>query len=261
MSDSRREEIVTIVVNKGFVSLGHLAASLEVSESTVRRDLTLLDEDGRLRRTRGGAVYVADEPLMRYSRRESAFVSEKEAIGKAAAALVENDETILIDGGTTTYHFARELVGKPLQIVTNSLPIANLFANSTDTEIILLGGYVYPRLQVSVGPTTIEALKTIHVSKAIMGIAGVSDGELFNANMLLVETDRQVMRAAERVILVADHSKFGRKALCHVGPIDQVDTIVTDSGIENSQREELERRGVDLVVAESTADADAAVPS
>ncbi len=126
-SETRRERLRDLVQSRGFASLGELAESLEVSESTIRRDLEQLERDGVVRRTHGGAFWTGEPDTMRIfeTRRDDSWPA-KAAIGAMAAALVEDHDTILLDGGSTTYELARHLVGRPLQVVTNSLPVAHL---------------------------------------------------------------------------------------------------------------------------------------
>src|SRR6185369_8251397 len=127
-----------IIEKEGFVSLNRLADHVGASESTVRRDLEYLETIGQIRRTRGGAAYVG-ESLTPLDERITQALPQKQAVGKAAAALVQPGEAVLLDGGTTTLEVARHFVGKSLQVVTNSLPIANLLANQPGIELIVLG--------------------------------------------------------------------------------------------------------------------------
>src|SRR4051812_37064326 len=144
--DERRSRLLELVRLRGFASLPELAEELAVSESTVRRDLDFLEETGAAKRTHGGVFYTGAAPQMPlYEERQPAQWDLKRAIAKRAAELIESGDTLLLDGGTTTYEVARLLVGRPLQIVTNSLPVANLLASHTAADLVLLGGYVYPR--------------------------------------------------------------------------------------------------------------------
>ena len=123
---------------------------------------------------------------------------------------------MLLDGGSTTYELAQLLVGRPLQVVTNSLPVANLFASSANTDLVLVGGYVYPRTGVSLGPYANEMLAELNVRQTVLSVAGINERGYYNSNLLLVETERAMMRAADEVIVVADSTKFGRQSLAHL---------------------------------------------
>ncbi len=245
ITDERRDKILRIAEESGFVSLQRLVAEVGASESTVRRDLEFLDAQGHLHRTRGGAAYSGDS-LADFDVRQNKASLEKRMIAQRTAELILPGETVLLDGGTTTLEVARHLHGKPLQVVTNSLPIASLLMNVNEVELIFIGGYVYPKTGVALGDQAVAALKNINVSRLVMSAGGVTADGLFNSNALLVETERQMIAAAERVTLVADSGKFGQRALSHLCPLESVHEIVTDDGLSEEWYETLARLGIQL---------------
>jgi DeoR/GlpR family transcriptional regulator of sugar metabolism len=252
--EERRQRVLDLVSRKGFVALAELARATKSSESTVRRDLDYWDEQGRLKRTHGGAIFVGEgSALPALDDRSGQQVEEKRAIARAATSRIRDGEAILLDGGTTTLEVARLLVGRPLQIVTNSLPIANLFASSRDTDLIFLGGYVYPRTGVALGPLTVRMMEDVHVHQTILSVGGITAKGLFNSNLLLAETERQMMRCADEVVVVADHTKVGRQALAFLCELSEVDTVVIDRELPPQQRELFEQAGARLLVANSAA--------
>src|ERR1700719_719117 len=201
-----------MVRSRGFASLPELADQLKVSESTIRRDLDYLEDVGSAKRTHGGVFYTGSSPkLPHFDERQPAQWDKKRLIARRAAELIENGDTLLLDGGTTAYEVARLLVGRPLQVVTNSLPVANLFASSANTDLVLLGGYVYPRTGVSLGPYANEMVDRLNVRKTVVSVAAINLRGFYNSNLLLVETERAMMQAAEEVIVVADSTKFGHQ--------------------------------------------------
>ncbi len=248
ITDERRSKILQIAEESGFVSLQQLVAEVGASESTIRRDLEYLDTQGHLHRTRGGAAY-AGESLMDFDARQNQASREKQLIAQRTERIPAG-ETVLLDGGTTTLEVARFLNGKPLQVVTNSLPIASLLMNQPEIELIFVGGYVYPKTGVALGDQAIEALKKINVSRLVMSTGGVTSEGLFNSNALLVETERQMIASAERVTLAADSTKFGQRALSHLCPLSAVHEIVTDDGISDEWRQTLLAGGIELEVVE-----------
>ena len=154
--ETRRRRLLELISRQGFATLDELVQTLGVSESTVRRDLEALDLAGSVKRTHGGAVYSGEVRSMpAFDDRTQTAIAEKRAIGRAAAALLEDGDSVLLDGGTTTLEVARALLGRRVQVVTNSLPIAQLLASSQQTDLILIGGYVYPRTGVAMGPLAI----------------------------------------------------------------------------------------------------------
>jgi DeoR/GlpR family transcriptional regulator of sugar metabolism len=144
---------------------------------------------------------------------------------------------------------ARLLVGRRLQIVTNSLPVANLFAANKNHDLVLVGGYVYPRTGVMLGPYAIEMLEKVNVRRTIMSVAGIKERGFFNSNLLLVEAEQAMMRAAEEVIVVADSSKFGHQSLSHLCPLGDVQHAVVDSEITDEWKQKLTGAGVQIHVA------------
>jgi len=242
--------VLDLVGRRGFVALTDLAQAIEVSESTIRRDLDHLHQQGVLKRTHGGAIYLGDGlTLPALEERTGSQVEEKRAIGRAAASLIRDGDAILLDGGTTTLEVARRLVGRPIQIVTNSLPIANLFASSHETDLVILGGYVYPKTGVALGPLTVQMMENIHVQKAILSVGGITAKGLFNSNLLLVETEQQMMQCADEVVVVADHTKIGRQALAFLCELPAIDTIVIDTALTPGQQEIIDRAGVRFIKA------------
>ncbi len=247
--DQRRDEILQAIEQQGFVSLQELVTRLGASESTVRRDLEYLDGIGQIRRTRGGAAYTG-ESITPFEERFQRASREKQTIAKVVADLIQPGETILLDGGTTTLEVARELVGKALQVVTNSLPIANLLAQQPNIELILIGGYVYPKTGVALGPLAESALREVHVPRVIMGTGGITEKGLFNSNTLLVQCERMMLEAAKEVWVVADSSKFGKSALAHLCELSKVTRMIVDAGLSDSWREIIRGVGIELTIAE-----------
>lgn len=246
--DQRRQEILNIVENAGFVSLQLLSERAAVSESTVRRDLEYLEGIGQIRRTRGGAAYVGDS-IATLDERSSRALPQKRAVGRVAAGLVSSGETVLLDGGTTTLEVARNLAGKSLQVVTNSLPVANLLANHSQVELITIGGYVYPKSGVALGPLAMAMLAQVHVRQLFMSVGGITAKGLFNSNTLLADTERCMLAAAEEVVVVTDSTKLGHSALAHLCPLDRVHRMVVDDGITDEWKRILESAGIALTIA------------
>lgn len=245
--DERRSKILRIAEESGFVSLQRLIAEVGASESTIRRDLEFLDAAGLIQRTRGGASFLGDSHSD-FDARKSRASKEKQQIARRTAELISPGETVLLDGGTTTLEVARHLTGKSLQVLTNSLPIASLLMNRAEVELIFIGGYVYPKTGVALGEQSVEALRRMHATRLVMSTGGITSEGLFNSNALLVETERQMIRAADRVTLVADSSKFGQRALSHLCALDDVDEIVTDEGVSGEWRTAMEAAGLRLEV-------------
>ncbi len=250
LAETRRRLLLDLISRQGFATLDELVKSLGVSESTVRRNLEALDLTGSVKRTHGGAVYSGEvRALPALEDRATTAAAEKQAIGRATAALVEDGDTVLLDGGTTTLEVARALVGRPIQVVTNSLPIAQLLASSAPIDLILIGGYVYPRTGVALGPLAIATMQGIRVRRAILGAGGIVAEGIYNSNLLLVESERRMMACGQETVIVADHTKFGRLALARLCGLDQVQHLVVDPGLPDAYREILGDAGVAIHLA------------
>lgn len=249
-AEQRRGRLLEMVRQHGFASLPDLADALSVSESTVRRDLDSLEQNGAAKRTHGGAFYTGPSPkLPHFDFRQQAEWDKKKAIARRAAELVEDGETLLLDGGSTTYELARLLVTRPLQVVTTSLPVANLFMTSVTADLVLVGGYVHSRTGVVVGPYAEQMLDSLNVRKAFLSVAAVSPRGCFNSNLLLVETERAMMRVADEVIVLADSTKFGHQSLAHLCDLSAVGHMVVDDCLSQQWLERLDAAGVDVTIA------------
>ena len=261
-AEERRHRIEEYLQKVEFASLNELSQHVEVSASTVRRDLSVLEGGGGLKRTHGGARIVnpkTDEFI--FSARDTHQLAEKEAIGRTCAELIHPDQSIIIDAGTTCYHVARHLGDKPLQIVTDSLPVANLFAAAPRVELVLSGGVIYPRLGVLVGPLAVEAFsKKIHADVAIMSAGGITADSLTNSHGLLIDIQLAMIRAAHKVIFCLDHTKFRRQSVLPLCGVDCIDTIVTDDQAPDDMVQQLREKGIEVIIAPANQSGDGAKP-
>ena len=249
LPETRRRRLRELISRRGYATLEELIRELNVSESTVRRDLEALDLSGAVKRTHGGAIYSGESrgpALPPFDERTHTAMAEKRAIGEATAALIEDGDTVLLDGGTTTLEVARALLAREIhvQVVTNSLPIAQLVAAGAGVDLILIGGYVYPRTGVALGPLAIAMMQGIRVQKVVMGAGGIVADGVYNSNLLLVETERRMMACGQEVVIAADHTKFGRPALARLCGLDEVTRVVCDAQTPEDQRAMLEAAGV-----------------
>ena len=159
---------------------------------------------------------------------------------------------MLLDGGSTTYELARLLIDRSVQVVTNSLPVANLFTASNNSDLVFIGGYVHLRSGVTLGPYANEMLATLNVRSVILSVAGINDRGYFNSNLLLVETERAMLEAADQSIVLADSTKFGRQSLALLCELGAVDKLVVDNEITEDWRSKIIAAGVQLLVAGPT---------
>jgi DeoR/GlpR family transcriptional regulator of sugar metabolism len=249
-AEERQHRLEAYLQKVEFASLDELAQHVGVSSSTVRRDLTILEERGSVRRTHGGARLLnprSDE--FTFSARDTHQLDEKESMGRLCAGLIRPRQSVIIDAGTTCHHVARYLEGQTLQIVTNSLPVANLFAASQRIEVVLSGGVIYPRLGVLVGPLAVETFKKTHADVAIMSAGGITLEGITNSHALLIDIQRAMIDAASKVIFCLDHTKFGRQSVAHLCELDRIDAIVTDGAAPAELVKALRGKGVEVLIA------------
>ncbi len=254
-SEERRARLEAYLLKAEFASLEELAQHTGVSVSTVRRDLSVLEEGGLVRRTHGGARSLqqpkSDEFVFHV--RDTHQVDEKDAIGEACAALIAPGQNVILDSGTTCFHVARRLDGKVAQIITNSLPVANLFSASNRHEVQLSGGVIYPRLGVLVGPHAVDTFARMHADVAILSASGIADDGIYNSHALIVDIQRAMMAGAARVIFCLDHTKFGRRSTFFLTDFSAVDVVVTDARAPGELVTGLRARGIEVVVAPGSA--------
>ncbi|MCL4487742.1 MAG: DeoR/GlpR family DNA-binding transcription regulator [Chloroflexi bacterium] len=242
------------------VYVKRLAKEFDVSDSSIRLDLAELESRGLLRRTHGGAILQAAsngnsvKSISSLHVRAQENQAEKDAIGGIAASLIDDGDTIMIDGGSTTQSVAKHLVGKHnLTIITNSISLLpDLFA-IPDAVIYVVGGMVYRENEVLVGDISNENTGYFHPSKAVLGIDGVSpEFGLTAANTsvpAVAAIKKKMIASSHRLIIVADHTKLGRVCLMPVAPIDKMDFLVTDSGAPPEIVEAIHARGPVVKIA------------
>jgi len=249
-ADERKHRLEAYLHQVEFASLEDLAKHVGSSASTVRRDLTVLEAAGNLKRTHGGARIIAPKSdEFTFSARDTHQLEEKEAIGRACAELIRPNQSVIIDAGTTAFHVAKFLEDKSPQIVTNSLPVANLYSAAGRVELVLSGGVIYPRLGVLVGPLAVEAFSKLHADVAVMSAGGITLEGITNSHSLLIDIQLAMMRAAHRVIFCLDHTKFGRRSVSPLCDLAQVHAIVTDTNAPKALLDQFRAKGIEVVVA------------
>lgn len=240
----RHQHLLTTLRQRKAAQLDDLARELAVSPSTVRRDLDELERRGLVERTHGGAILREPSPAIRsgdiaLNSRMGEQVAEKEAIGAVAAAMVTPHMTVMLDGGTTVIYAARQITARPIQVVTNSLAIGHLFADDDQAEVMLVGGNLYPRTGVCVGPMATGSLADLHADLCLFSLAGIFENEGYNINLPMAQVEQVMLQQATRSVILMDASKFGRKSLVRVCSLDEVDQIVTDGNIDQTWSQRL----------------------
>ncbi|MGE5581716.1 MAG: DeoR/GlpR family DNA-binding transcription regulator [Bacillota bacterium] len=244
----RRKRILEYIQENRSAKIEELALILDVSEATVRRDLAVLDAEGLVNRTHGGAVLpeVSTAFELLYPEKRMLFPDEKRQIGIKAASMVADGETLILDSGSTTYEIAKNLTGhKNLTIITYDLFIASNISYDPSTTVIVTGGVRREGFNIVIGPLAEDFLRQVRVNKAFLGVDAVNvNYGVTNATFIEVSIKRLIIESASEVILAADHSKFGKVALAKVCDLNRIHHIITDSGIDEAILQELQRSGI-----------------
>lgn len=251
LAAERRSHITGLVRTQGAVRVNELVETLGVSDMTVRRDLDLLAAQGAVTKVHGGAVSTqprrTGEPG--FGAKSEQMEEEKSAIARAAAKLVEPGMSVVLSAGTTTWHLARLLKDVPnLTVVTNSPRISDVFHAELrlDRTVILTGG-IRTRSEALVGPTAVAALKSMHTDLAFIGAHGVSvEAGLTTPNYLEADTNQALMAAARERVVLADHSKWGVVGVMTFAHLNEIDTFITDVGLDHDAEERLHEAGVSV---------------
>lgn len=249
-SEERRLKIEAFLQEAEFASLEELAKHVGRSVSTVRRDVAELERAGKARRTHGGArtLQPKTEEFV-FNVRDTRQVDEKEAIGAACAAMIQPGQIVIIDSGTTCFHVANHLDENVAQVITNSLPVANLFSGLRRQEVVVSGGIIYPRLGVLVGPHAVETFSRMHADVAVLSGSGICEEGIYNSHALLVDIQRAMMAGAAKVIFCLDHTKFDRRSTFFLSDFSRVATVVTDAGAPEPLLATLRAKGIQVVIA------------
>ena len=249
----RREKILKLIAENGKVYVHELSDLFTVSEVTIRNDLDQLEKKNHLIRARGGALKLEKQVSLDFnlSEKHRLHSAEKLRIGKKAASLINDSETIILDSGTTTAEISKNLTNiKNISVITNAINIVNILVQYPSINVIMPGGYLRQNSLSLVGPFAAKNLKTLYVDKAFIGVDGFdADLGAYTPNIEEAYLNEIMISIAKEVILVADSSKFGRKSLTFICPVSSINTIVTDDGLSETNRKKLEDSGVRVIIA------------
>lgn len=251
-AEERQQEIVRLARSNGRVDVATLAGTLQVTTETIRRDLTVLERAGVLRRVHGGAIpaeRLGFEPAL--ATRDSVLIREKERIAAMALAEVPSEGSIILDAGSTTARLAEALpTDRELTVVVNSPVIATLLGSRPNLNVLLLGGRLRARTLATVEDWALRALADLYVDVAFLGTNGCSVRRgLTTPDPAEASVKRAMIAAARRTVLLADHTKLGNDHFARFGSLTDLDLIITDSGVEDGFAVELESAGVRVVQA------------
>jgi DeoR/GlpR family transcriptional regulator of sugar metabolism len=248
----RQKQILSMLTRQGRLSVAEVVERFSISEATARRDLGLLASQGKAQRVHGGVVALDQAPPeLPILERTTEETDEKARIGRVAAELIGERETVFIGSGTTALEAARHLRGrKSLTVITNSLPVLNMLAGEREIEVIALGGMLRDSELSFIGHITEQALAEIRADKVIMGTRGLSlEHGLTNDYLQETLTDRAILKIGREIIIVADHTKINRVSTALLAPLKSVHTLVTDAGADTKFIQALKKQDITVIVA------------
>jgi DeoR/GlpR family transcriptional regulator of sugar metabolism len=248
--NERQAKITELVKGDNIINVRDLAGLFGVSQMTIRRDLDSLQKKGLIIRTHGGGISAGKLRFLQEGFPDYSVFSLKSAIGKAAAGLVSGGQTIAVDSGTTALEAAMHLPqGADITVATTSLCVAQALYGS-DINVLLLGGFLRKNFPGTYGPITEQMLKQFHVDILFIGCDGaISDEGFYTADMHVADLEKVMVSIADKVVVVTESSKFGRRAFSRYATPGQVHAVVTDAGLTTEDRRNLEAAGISVITA------------
>ena len=252
-SEERQARILHLTRHHGFVAIEDLAQRFSVTTQTIRRDINQLCEQALLRRYHGGAGLASSVENLAYSARQVLCLEEKRRIAALVARHVPDRASLFINIGTTNEEVARALMAhKGLHVITNNLNVAGILSGNPDFEVIVAGGVVRARDRGIVGEAALDLISQFKVDIGVIGISGIdADGTLLDFDYREVRVAQRIMANSAQVFLAADHTKFGRNAMCRSAHVERIDALFTDRDPSQTYRAVLEAAGVALHVAKT----------
>ncbi|WP_052487922.1 DeoR/GlpR family DNA-binding transcription regulator [Gordoniibacillus kamchatkensis] len=251
----RRNKIKEMLLKERSVKVTDLVKEFNVSEETIRRDLNQLEKEGIVKKNYGGAILTEElqqviATIPPVQQRKFQFFEEKDAIGRQAASLVQENQIIVLDSGSTTWCVSRYLKQTPgLMVVTNGINVAEEFSQHEDASIFLLGGKLVKKSMSVVGPQAVDELHKYSANYAFIGTSGITISKGFTSSDLFeAEVKRAMIQAGKQIVMLADHSKFERQALVSFADFQDVDVLVTSDLADMEILEEIEKTGVQVIV-------------
>lgn len=255
MIESERQRVILSAVEaRPVVTVGELVELTGSSEATVRRDVATLHLQKRLRRVRGGAESLSPHGGLAgrpFALNATENVREKRAIARAAAALCEDGEAIIINGGTTTFQMVHPLAHRRLQVFTNSFPIAERLLHGSRNTVLVPAGTIYREQDIILSPFAHDGTASFQARRMFMGAQGIGPLGVSEADPLVIQAEEKLIGQAEELVVLVDATKFARRSSLIVRPLSRVSCVVTDERVEARHVAMLEEAGVRVIVAEA----------
>lgn len=231
-----RLQYITQMIDKGrFVSLREITERFDVNIQTARRDVTLLASQKKLTKVHGGAISREDPDSLSVAARLGLRDTEKRRIAEVAASFINDGDVVFLDGGSTTAFLAPLLLGRPVHIITNAISLTQTLKEGwPELDVIVTGGYYYPKSELLLGPGAVQSLQNLQINKAFLSAAGVTADGAFNTNMLVVDLEKAVIAQTMETYLLADSSKLEKTSLMRVCGLESLTALVTTGPVPES---------------------------
>ncbi|MBN8526541.1 MAG: DeoR/GlpR transcriptional regulator [Planctomycetes bacterium] len=254
LAAERHDRLVNLLRDKEFLAIDEACTAVGASPATIRRDFGELVAQGRVERLRGGITRPRRDALamVPFAAREMHCAAEKSAIARLAAGLLAPGDAVFVDGGTSTLHLASHLGAVPARVITNSLRLAAAIGATTyasPVEVHCTGGYLLARGGLLIGPQARAGIAAYHARWAFLSVGGVGPDGVFNTDELVQDVEREMIAHADRVVVLADHTKIGARSLCRVCDMARVHELITDAAAEPAVIDAIRRAGVAVRVA------------
>lgn len=255
----RHRIILSAVQDRPVVTVVDLCGLTGASEATIRRDIAALHVQKRLRRIRGGAEAISPPQFVGLAGRpfevnRTLATVQKQAIARAAADLCDDGDSIIINGGTTTFQMVHPLASRRMQVFTNSFPIAEHLLKHSKNTVMLSGGAVYREQNIILSPFDNDVTRNFYARRMFMGAQGLGPLGLMEADPLLIQAEQKLIGQADELVVLVDSSKFENRSSLVLCPLDRIDTVITDERISDTAAAMLEAADVRLIIAHSGAD-------
>ena len=251
----RHRIILSAVQDRPVVTVIDLCSLTGVSEATIRRDIATLHVQKKVRRVRGGAEAISPPQFVGLAGRpfavnETLRTAEKQSIARAAVDLCDDGDSIIINGGTTTFQMVHPLASRRLQVFTNSFPIAEHLLHHSKNTIMLSGGAIYREQNIILSPFENDVTRNFYATRMFMGAQGIGQLGLMEADPLLIQAEQKLIGQADELVVLADSSKFDQRSSLVLCGLERVDTVITDDGISDKAAAMLDAADVTLIVAQ-----------
>ena len=260
LEKQRQQLILDILDEQQFASVRSLSPQLGASEATIRRDITKMAANGQLKKIRGGAESITENlgQSKRAHLKGSVFLADKEKhvgnkrlIAQKAVELCEDGEAIIINGGSSTYMMGEFLADRHLNILTNSFVLAKDLEENSSNQVTLPGGEIYRKQEIILSSFENDTIQYYHGSKMFMSTPGILDAGVMESDPLLIRAEQKLRKQADKLIVLADSSKLGKRSNFIFSPLSDVDVLITDSNADADLVRQFEKQGIEVIIVEA----------